>query len=160
MFSIFIFLFCIFVYSIVKKKKEKRKKPFFIFFYFYGYCFMWGMLISESKAWIFCLVIFMLLIVVGCQILWTTLRIFTHIDNVHTTPTLIMVQVTIHYEDNFPIFQMSRGTPISLVWVWIKSQFLHPRLEQPFRFLVASSYFGKLCSPILWTAPSWISAVQ
>ena len=69
---------------------------------------MWGMLNSEDKAQIFYLVIFMLFIVVGCQILPTILRIFTHMDHVHTAPTLIIVQVIVHHGDNFPIFHMIR----------------------------------------------------
>ena len=73
---------------------------------------MWGMLNSEGEAWISWLVIFMLLIVVRCQILPTTFRIFTHMDPVHTAQIHIIVLATVHYRDNFPIFYMSRWTPI------------------------------------------------
>ena len=73
---------------------------------------MWGMLNSEGEPWISRLVIFMLLIVVGCQILPATFRIFTYMDHVHTTQIHIIVLAIAHHGDNFPIFYMSRWTSI------------------------------------------------
>ena len=55
---------------------------------------------------------FMLLIMVGCQILPTTLRIFTHMDHVHTAPIHVIVLAIVHLGDNIPIFHMSKWTPI------------------------------------------------
>jgi hypothetical protein len=42
------------------------------------------------------------------QILPTTFRIFTHMDHVHITPTLIIVQIIVHHGENFSIFHTSR----------------------------------------------------
>ena len=73
------------------------------------------MLNSEGEAWTSRLVIFMLLLVVGCQILPTTFKIFTHMDHVHIAQIHIIVLAIVHHGDNFPIFHMSRWTPIFLV---------------------------------------------
>jgi hypothetical protein len=50
----------------------------------------------------------MLQIVVGHQLLPTTLKIFTHMDHVHIALILIIVRVTVHLGDNAPIFHMSK----------------------------------------------------
>ena len=68
------------------------------------------MLNSEVEAWIHHSVIFMLIIVVGCQILPTAFRIFTHMDHVHTTPVHIVVLTIVHHGDNFLIFHTSSWT--------------------------------------------------
>ena len=73
------------------------------------------MLNSLGEAWVFRSIIFTIPLVVGHQILPTTLRILTHMNHVHTAPTLIVVQVIVHIGDNFPIFHMSRWRLISLV---------------------------------------------
>ena len=65
---------------------------------------MWGMQNSEGQARIFHLVTFMLLILVGCQILPTTLRIFTHMDHVHIASILIIGLETVHPMGNLPNF--------------------------------------------------------
>jgi hypothetical protein len=49
----------------------------------------------------------MLHIIVGHQLLPTTLKIFTHMDHVHIALILTIVQVIIHSRDNFAIFHMS-----------------------------------------------------
>jgi hypothetical protein len=49
----------------------------------------------------------MLHIVVGCQLLPTTLKIFTHMDHVHIALILTIVRVIVHPGDNSPIFQMN-----------------------------------------------------
>jgi hypothetical protein len=56
----------------------------------------------------FLFVIFMLLKVVGCQILQNTFRIFTHMDHVHTALVHAIVRAIVHPGDNILIFHMSR----------------------------------------------------
>ena len=69
MFGLFCeFLFLIFVVFVCFIRFPYLKKN--------GCCFMWGMLNSEGETWISQLVIFMLLIVVGFQILPTTDVVF------------------------------------------------------------------------------------
>jgi hypothetical protein len=50
----------------------------------------------------------MLHIVVGRQLLPTTLKIFTHIDYIYIALILIIVRVIIHPRDNSPIFHISK----------------------------------------------------
>jgi len=72
------------------------------------------MLMSEGETKIFHLMISiiflynMLQIVVGHQLLPTTLKIFTHMDHVHIALIIIIVRVTVHLGDNAPIFHMSK----------------------------------------------------
>ena len=78
---------------------------------------MWDICLLKSlgEVWVFRSVIVMLTLVIGHQLLPTTLKIFIHIDHVHTAQTLIIVQVIVHPWDNFLIFHMSRWTSISPV---------------------------------------------
>ena len=77
---------------------------------------MWDicMLKSEGEAWIFCSMILMFPLVVGHQLLLTTLTFLTHVNHVHTAPTLIIRLKIVHPWDNFLIFHMCKWTPVSL----------------------------------------------
>jgi hypothetical protein len=50
----------------------------------------------------------MLHIVVGRQLLPTTLKIFTHMDHVHIALILTIVRVIVHPGNNSSIFHMSK----------------------------------------------------
>ena len=74
-------------------------------------CFV---LMSEGESWIFHLVILILHLVVGHQVLLTTLTLLTHINHVHIASTLIIRLKIVHPSNNFPIFHMGKWTPVSL----------------------------------------------
>ena len=62
----------------------------------------------KSEGEVFRLIILMLLLVVGHQLLPTTLKNFTHMNHVHTTQILFIVLVIVHPRDKFPIFHIDR----------------------------------------------------
>jgi hypothetical protein len=77
------------------------------------------MLKSKSEAWNFSLMILIIFLhnifrlVVGRQLLPTTLKIFTHMDYIHIALIISIVRVIVHPVDNYLIFHMSKRTPIS-----------------------------------------------
>ena len=80
------------------------------FWCFVYFCFMLDicLLNSEGEAWIFRSVILMFPLVIGHQLLPTTLKIYSQMNHVYATPTLIIIQVIVHHGDNFPIFHMGK----------------------------------------------------
>ena len=80
-------------------------------------------------------------------------------NNVYIAPILIIRLETIHHLSNFSFFHMSKWTLLSPGQSLNEFPIFTPRTGPTILISYGRLMIRELCFPILWTAPSWISAV-